>query len=240
MANEELSTIMTVPQVSRYLKISEKTVLKMVRNNEIPCTKIGNQWRFMKDVLDDWLVTRMTSQSEHDFSQLAGTEYQVVLLSRLLESRLILTGIEATEKGEVLRRFAELAAKERVVSDGEELLTRILERESLASTALDNGVALPHPRRPDPSLVQSPRLLVGISPEGIEFNAFDGGKTHLFFVILSTSDALHLRVMSRLSSFLRDQKLVKSLIATRDPGEVERKIVEKERQELGGSRGGQL
>lgn len=235
MANEVHESIMTLSEVSRYLKLSEKTLLKMVRNGEIPCTKIGNQWRFMKEVLDDWLVTRMTSENRDALSHLGSQEYEVVLLSRLLEPRLILTDIAAAQREDVLRRFSELAEREGVVADGEELLRRLLERESLASTALGGGIALPHPRRSDPSLVQTPRVLVGVSPEGVEFNAFDGGRTYLFFVILSTNDALHLRVMSRLSSFLRDETLVRSLRECRDPADVKEKIVEKERRQIGGS-----
>ncbi len=235
MTQEEQSNIMTVAEVSRYLKLSEKTLLKMVRNREIPCTKIGNQWRFMKEVLDDWLVTRMTSESSANLSQLGSTEYEVILLSRLLDSSLILMDMQETDKEALLHRFGELAGREGVVTDGEELFRRLVERESLASTALGSGIALPHPRRPDPSLVKTPRLLVGVSEEGVEFNAFDGGKTHLIFVILATNDALHLRVMARLSSFLRDEKLVRGLRQSRDSDDLVRKIVEKERREIGGS-----
>lgn len=235
MANDQQESIMTLSEVSLYLKLSEKTLLKMVKNGEIPCTKIGNQWRFMKEVLDDWLVTRMSTESRGDLSRLVSPEYEVVLLSRLLSPRLIVTDIGDTVKEKVLERLARLAEAHDVVTDGEELLSRLLERESLASTAVGSGFAMPHPRRPDPALVKVPRLLVGVSSEGVAFNAYDGGKTHLFFLILSTNDALHLRVMSRLSSYLRDEELLRSLQGCREPAEVQQIIVEKERRQIGGS-----
>jgi len=50
---------MTLSELSRYLKISEKSDLRMVKKDEIPVTKAASQWRFMKAVINVWLISKM-------------------------------------------------------------------------------------------------------------------------------------------------------------------------------------
>ena len=51
--------IMTIKEVSSYLKLADRTILKMANMNQIPSVKIANQWRFMRSIIDDWLISRM-------------------------------------------------------------------------------------------------------------------------------------------------------------------------------------
>jgi excisionase family DNA binding protein len=52
--------VMTLSEVASYLKVAERTVLRMVHGGEIPCAKVGGQWRFLRTVVDDWLLSRMS------------------------------------------------------------------------------------------------------------------------------------------------------------------------------------
>lgn len=47
--------VLTIEELSHYLKISKSTLYKQVRENRIPCQKIGRRWRFRKDAIDRWL-----------------------------------------------------------------------------------------------------------------------------------------------------------------------------------------
>ena len=58
--NREQKEVMTLGEVASYLKVAERTVLRMVHNGEIPCAKVGGQWRFLRTVVDDWLISRIT------------------------------------------------------------------------------------------------------------------------------------------------------------------------------------
>ena len=51
--------IMTIREVAGYLGLHEMTVYKLTREGRVPAAKIGGQWRFKRDVLDDWLETQM-------------------------------------------------------------------------------------------------------------------------------------------------------------------------------------
>ena len=48
---------LTIHEVSDYIKISKETIYKMVKQSKLPATKIGNQWRFNKSLVDDWLLS---------------------------------------------------------------------------------------------------------------------------------------------------------------------------------------
>ena len=82
-------------------------------------------------------------------------------------------------------------------------------RESLHPTALDNGVALLHPRRPMPNILAEGFVLLGRTPQGIPFGG--GCLTDVFFLLCSVSDSEHLRVLARLSRLLTMDDFVASL-----------------------------
>ena len=47
--------VMTLEEVSKYLRLSKSTVYRMANEGRIPVSKIGRRWRFRKDVIDAWL-----------------------------------------------------------------------------------------------------------------------------------------------------------------------------------------
>jgi excisionase family DNA binding protein len=59
---EKRPRIMTIEELAKYLRLHKSTVYRMVRQGEIPSSKIGNQWRFRKDVIDAWISNKETDQ----------------------------------------------------------------------------------------------------------------------------------------------------------------------------------
>ncbi|MFW5776584.1 MAG: helix-turn-helix domain-containing protein, partial [Spirochaetota bacterium] len=55
----EHDEILTLGEAAAYLKLGERTVQRMIGRSEIPCARVGGQWRFLRSVLDDWLLSRM-------------------------------------------------------------------------------------------------------------------------------------------------------------------------------------
>lgn len=56
---------MTIEELAKYLKVSKETIYKMVQQNQIPGSKVGNQWRFRQETVDAWLLSR----SNYDFAE---------------------------------------------------------------------------------------------------------------------------------------------------------------------------
>lgn len=49
---------MTMEEIAEYLKVSKETIYKMAQKKELPASKVGNQWRFNKKTVDEWLATK--------------------------------------------------------------------------------------------------------------------------------------------------------------------------------------
>jgi len=60
--------IMTIEECAKYLKTSVSTIYRLARQGKILATKAGNQWRFQKKKIDEWLEKggNLKKRSEHE------------------------------------------------------------------------------------------------------------------------------------------------------------------------------
>ena len=203
--------ILTLAEVAEYLKLSDKTVLKMVKNQEIPCAKIANQWRFSRGTLNDWLTSKMEVIPQNDLSRLIESEYDSVPLSRLMDEENILLDLKSKDSEGVIRELAEQAHNSQLISDKEQFIKKLLEREELTSTSIGSGVAIPHLRQASSDVVKEAKIIIGLSTKGVDFASYDGEPTHLFFLLVSDSEVVHLRLLSKLSRILREDGAIDEL-----------------------------
>jgi len=139
----------------------------------------------------------------------------------------VILDVESKEKPAILEQLAgALAAAEPGVEAGQ-LLEVLVERESLQSTGIGDGVAIPHGKVPGLS-----RLLASFarSRDGVDFDSIDGQKTHLFFLLLvpEHSGGLHLKALARISRFFRDAAFRKALMEAETRDDVVRAIEEED------------
>ena len=122
----------------------------------------------------------------------------------------VILDIESTTKGDVLGELSAALSEAEPDLDPERLLEVLLERESLQSTGIGDGVAIPHGKMPGLS-----RLVASFarSREGVDFESIDGQKTHLFFLLVvpEHSGGQHLKALARISRFFRDAAFRKAL-----------------------------
>ena len=104
-------------------------------------------------------------------------------------------------------------------------------REEMHTTALANGVALLHPRRPLPKILAQGFVALGITSTGIPFGA-DVPMTEVFFLLASTEDRGHLRTLARLSRILAAPGFVDALLAASDAVAARQILVEAEQKLL--------
>jgi mannitol/fructose-specific phosphotransferase system IIA component (Ntr-type) len=88
-------------------------------------------------------------------------------------------------------------------------------------------VALLHPRRPMSTILAEAVLALGVAPRGIPFGS-GGSLTDVFFLICSTSDHEHLRILARLSRIINDQDLLSAIRTAESATEVHQLIVDRE------------
>ncbi len=203
--------IMTLAEVAEFLKLSDKTILKMVKNQEIPCAKIANQWRFSKLALNDWISSKMEVIPRNDLTRLIEKEYDSVPLSRLMDEENIILPLKASNREEVIRALGNKAFESRLISDKETFVQKLLEREEITSTSIGSGMAIPHLRNASSEVVKEPKIIIAVSPDGVDFGSFDGEDTKIFFLIISDSEVVHLRLLSKLSRILKRQEAAAEL-----------------------------
>jgi PTS system nitrogen regulatory IIA component len=109
------------------------------------------------------------------------------------------------------------------------LLAAVLEREALMSTAVGNGIALPHPR--NPVIAASSEQLVSIvfAESGLNWEALDGKPVHTVMLLLSASPRMHLHTLSRINYFCQQRSFVELLEQRASPAEILRIIEETEK-----------
>ena len=207
-------TIMTLAQVSQFLKVGERTILKMVHSDEIPAVRIGNQWRFVKANVEEWLNAKSSSTPRDDLTRLIQSDDASVPLSRLIVPRYIDLTLRPGAKKEVLTQMTSSFVKAGDIdaSDQIKLVENLAYRESILSTAVDEGVAFPHLRTPSDNPISGPLIYIGRCDSGTDFGSPNGKPTYIFFFICTNSIAVHLRIIARLARSVSDFDLVKRLL----------------------------
>ena len=123
-------------------------------------------------------------------------------ISTLLDDGLVLPRLEARDRTGVLREMSErLEARHAPAFDGT-LLDKLLKREEMGTTAIGKGVAVPHCRAKG---LKAPALLLGLSPDGVAFEAVDGKPSHVFFLLVSPEDnpGAGLRLLAAIAGLVR-------------------------------------
>lgn len=119
------------------------------------------------------------------------------------------------DKSEAIERLIDLHASVGNVRDKEVFRAEILKREELGSTAVGDGIAIPHAKS---ETVAAPGLAAMTVPSGVDYGAPDGKPSDILFMIAAPLDGdLHLEVLSRLMTLLMDEGLRAKLKAAKTP-----------------------
>jgi excisionase family DNA binding protein len=213
----EDDNVMTLAEMADYLKIARRSLLRMAQAGDIPGTKIASQWRFMRSVIDDWMISRMKSLPAGELEKLIQSDKVPLPLYRLLPAELVGMEIRPGGKKQVLEQLLDLLAGGGLPVDRRVFLQKLLDREDMVSTAIFPGIALPHFRKPEECPLAEPRLVLGICRQGTDFDSLDGRPTHVFFLICAGNVVVHLKIIAELALLFRRASLVEDLLAARDP-----------------------
>ncbi len=220
--------LLTVREAGEILRLHPRTVMNMARRGQLPGCKIGKQWRFARMAVENWLSLRLGDAEPLDNS---GNGSGDVPIPKTVREMLNGRSVKATDSlgsvDEVLEDLAILVCRRDETPRYRVVLDLLREREQMCSTAMDGGIAFPHPRHPLTSL-SSPILTILVVRQGVDFGAPDGKPTHVFVCSVSNSDVAHLRMIAKLVHLFRNHGIVDTLRRCRDAAEV---ISELERSE---------
>lgn len=148
-------------------------------------------------------------------------------ITDFLSVQTVVPSLASREKNAVLQELSEgLVAHYRNL-DQQNVLDVLLERERISTTAIGEGVAIPHGKLPNVDRVLG---VFARSLEGVDFASLDGAPTHLFFVLIAPENAAadHLKALARISRLLKDEAFRRRLLAGKDSQELYTLIAEED------------
>jgi PTS system nitrogen regulatory IIA component len=212
-----------IDRLAAHLHMMPAIVLKLAERGKLPGRRVAGEWRFSAAEIHHWLENRIGVCDEQELVQMEGTldratgesQPEEISIADLLRPVAIEVPLDARTRGAVITRMTELAARTHLLWDPGKMAEAVRAREEMHSTAIDSGIALLHPRRPMPAILAEAVLALGITPHGIPFGG-SGNLTDVFFLICSTSDHEHLRILARLSRLITEATFLTELRATSD------------------------
>jgi PTS system nitrogen regulatory IIA component len=231
MAQEDFD----IDRLAAYLHMMPAAIVKLAERGKLPGRRVGGEWRFSAPEIHHWLEDRIGLSDDEALVQMEGALDRAagtaaddeISIADLLKLEAIETPLDARTRGSVIVKMTELAARTHLLWEPEKIADAVRAREEMHSTALDNGVALLHPRRPMPAVLAEAVLALGITPGGIPFGS-GGSMTDIFFLICSTSDHEHLRILARLSRLINDQEFLAAMRAAHDAATLHELVLERE------------
>lgn len=192
-----------VAELAAAAGVDEKTVLSWIKNKGLPAHKQDDRYRVNRVDLLEWATSHGISIPPEIF--VAGNE-----TGRLSSVS------EALQQGGVFYNLpgdTPEAALREVVSrlhlppglDPEFLLQTLLAREALGSTALGNGIAIPHVRNPIVGPAGESAISLCFLRNPIDFDAVDGQPVTILFTLVTPSVKAHLHLLAKLAFLLHDQ-----------------------------------
>src|SRR3989338_2384800 len=127
-----------------------------------------------------------------------------------LNEKAIISSIKANNKEGVIRELVDVLAKAEGIRNREDLVKTLLNRETLGSTGIGQGVGLPHGKT---NAVKKLVAAFGICPQGVNFEALDGEPVYILFLLVAPEDSAgpHLKALARISRLLKDKFFRESL-----------------------------
>ncbi len=233
------SDMMNLDQLAVYLQRDVREVSKLANRGHLPGQKVSGNWRFARAEIDHWIETQLPEFSDRELSALESRGTPAVeqepLVTSLLSEATTAVPLAAATRASVMQELVRSAEQTWQVYDPEAVLEAIRQREETASTALPNGVAIPHPRRPLASALGESVIAYGRTASGVPFGAPRGGLTDVFFLVCCRDSRTHLRVLARLSRLMLRPGFVDDLRLAETAGETWRLIRAAEEELIAGA-----
>jgi PTS system nitrogen regulatory IIA component len=223
MASKDLD----LDQLAVYLHLTPSQVMKMAVRGKIPGRKVNGEWRFSESEIHHWLEDQIGVGDAQELERMEKVLEKNIdvnsddraMLVDFMSPFAVEIPLSARTRGSVIRSMCQLAASTGLLWDPDTMSEAVAAREALHPTALENGVALLHPRRPQTSILAEPLVALGVSTQPIPFGNVSGHLTDVFFLICSTDDRVHLRILARLARLVTDEVFLTMLRSATSPTE---------------------
>lgn len=138
-----------------------------------------------------------------------------------LNKKAVSADLEAKDKKGIINELVDLLIKAQALrpKDKDGIVKALIERESLGSTGIGQGIGIPHGKS---EAVKELVAAFGISKRGIDFESLDGDPAKIFFLLIAPQESTgpHLKALARISRLLKDKYFREILMSARDEKEI--------------------
>jgi nitrogen PTS system EIIA component len=228
---------MNLAELAKYLHLDVIKIERLLKQEKIPARRVGGEWSFNLQEINRWMEHQIgvadadeLEKMEVSLQRHASSPNPDAIFRTMLPEHHIIKPLPAKTKGSVIREICDHAMQLGLVWEAGKMAELIGQREEMHSTALDNGMALLHPRRPQPGLIGEPFLILGVTSQGIPFGGPRGMMTDVFVLIGSREDSGHLQTLARLSRIIQIPEALSAIRDLPTPGEIWDALVKIEEQ----------
>ncbi|MCX7026734.1 MAG: PTS sugar transporter subunit IIA [Spirochaetes bacterium] len=197
---------LSVRDVSKLFNASEKTIYGWIQAERLPHYQVSGQYRFDYSELLEWSALRGLRLNPDSLKATEKTEGRPISIADALEEGGIYDRVESDSKEAVLKAISRLMKLPKGTDRG--LFSQfLLAREKLGSTAIGDGIAVPHVRNPLVLNSEMPSLALFFLESPVDFGAMDGKPVSIVFSMISPNIKSHLQMLSRLMFLLKNDAL---------------------------------
>jgi PTS system nitrogen regulatory IIA component len=195
---------LSVKDTAKILNVSEKTIYRWIKQQAIPVYLINEQYRFNRSELLEWATSRRIQVSPEIFQEVEHSNNSLPSLLDALKTGGISYRVGGNDKPSVLHAIVDILNLPEEV-DREFLYQVLMARETLGSTGIGEGIAIPHVRNPVVLHVSKPSMTLCFLDHPIAFGAIDGQPVSTLFTLISPTVRAHLHILSRLGFVLQNK-----------------------------------
>ena len=218
---------LTINDIVKIFSVTEKTVNGWIEKKNMPCIKANEQYRFNYIELLDWALKKRIQLTPEVLAIGDRENYGSGILYHAIKNGNIHYDIPGDNREEVLKAVVDILSLPPNLNK-KSLWQMLIAREEIMSTAVGNGIAIPHVRNPVVLYIDHPSISLCFLKKPVDFQAMDGKSVSILFVLLSPSVKKHLIILSRLAFCLQDSQLQEYLRLKTSPEKIlaEIRIVE--------------
>jgi len=156
-----------------------------------------------------------------------------VKLYNLLMQDMVIAELESQDREGVLKEMVAFLKKKNKIAKNKELYEKLLQREKLGSTAIGEGVAIPHCKIKG---VKNPVVMLAVSKKSVDFHSLDGKPSHVFFLVVSSPDnpSLNLQILAAIAHLVRKSSSLEKKILRAESISSILDVMRKEEEKLNG------
>jgi PTS system nitrogen regulatory IIA component len=222
----------TIRQAATYLGVSEAELRTWIKERGLPVHRVNERLHLNAIEVWEWAISHGVPASRSLLEEARRSADEVPPISHLIATGGIHRDVEGEDPESVLAAIVKRLPLP-PDADRDFLVAVLAARETMGSTGIGDGIAIPHVRNPILLHVDQPYVSLCLLRRPVEFDAIDGLPVHAVFLVVSPSVPAHLRILAQLAFVLRDPELRQLLRDRADGGRILGRIHEVERLTTG-------